>query len=164
MAVALDVVAPLPLLFEPTAPEERGRSYGCHVLGWRAVQRSDARVRQHEHDVHGARAQHFIAWQVLCGVYRATLAERFGYSERSVQAILCGTTYAAYTAPVLDELRHLGISNGRRLAPVRMREIAEARQRLLEEALWLLRLPAPAPSLVATLEARNRLLSVRWPE
>ena len=129
----------LPLLLEPVQPGKQGNP--SWVYGWRRVQ--GAWVRCHGDDAIGALVQHAIVRYIVHGVSRQDLAREIGYSERQVQAWVCGRANTPYAEVVRQRLHELGISVGkgrRHASATRMLEVVAAYEALLEEAadhLWL---------------------------
>lgn len=113
----------LPLLIEPTQKPPDGTIHLGPWQGWRRIKivrqfRGMDYIgydfaRNHDHDQYGAQVQHMIALYYLGGVQRQALAQRFNISPRQVQSYLSGTAWRVYGQPVLDELRRMGIGEGR---------------------------------------------------
>jgi hypothetical protein len=114
---------------DPGAPD--------HLLG------NGGRLRRTaERDRIGAMIQHAILAYVVGGESRASISERVGYSQRQVQAWIGGEAWLAYTQPVLERLRSLGIGRlrgDRCLTGARFGEIVSAQADVLARVAWTFR-------------------------
>lgn len=131
--------AALPLLLEPDVPPKGGNHASS---GWRSNGRH--MVRHPSDDDHGAMTQHVVVRYFVHGIGRAQIAQELGYCERQVQGWTTGRKCPYYTRPVRRALTELGLDLSRRaggssrvdLGTVRLREIASACLKLLDDVQW----------------------------
>ena len=134
------------------------RTYGRGQLSLAPIGRGQKRTAAT--DKMGAVVQQAIIAHRIGGESRRSIALRTSYSEREVQSWLTGTTWPAYSAPVLERLAELGIGRhrgNRRRNGGRYQEIISAQAGLLAMVAWLFRYD-PRPEVVRLL-ADARLLT-----
>ncbi len=129
------------------------RTYGRGQLSFAPIGRGQKRTAAT--DKMGAVVQQAIIAHRIGGESRRSIALRTSYSEREVQSWLTGTTWPAYSAPVLERLADLGIGRHRGERRFhggqRYREIIAAQADLLSRLVWLFR-HDPRPEVVRALE------------
>jgi hypothetical protein len=155
----------LPPIIEPPVPTY---VYGQRVAGYRLDEDRKTYVLSPEYGDLIGTVQRIVARYALGYDRRPELSRRYQYSERQIQAIVCGFAYEWFTRPVRARLLALGIaSETMRRDPVRERQaqVIAAYERLATKASEYMNWPHLYPYDVKQQVADDLyLLSGAWRE